>query len=95
MELPQQLPPELWFNVMKYLRHPNAEILTKSDGFKCKFYKSFSNHGDAFDRGSADAYYCRPKNPHKKVGTLVVIDLDADENEAYHLAYESQVERRW
>lgn len=49
-------------------------------------------HGNAFDRGSADSYYGRPRNPHKGgVGGDSgprVTELTADEMEAYHAGYD-------
>jgi hypothetical protein len=50
-------------------------------------------HGNAFDRGSADSYYGRPRNPHKggsggTYGFTPVTELTADEMEAYHAGYD-------
>jgi hypothetical protein len=49
-------------------------------------------HGNAFDRGSADSWYGRPRNPHKGgVGGMSgprVTELTADEMEAYHAGYD-------
>ena len=49
-------------------------------------------HGNAFDRGSADSWYSRARNPHKGgVGGLSgprVVELTADEQEAYHAGYD-------
>ena len=49
-------------------------------------------HGNAFDRGSADSWYGRPRNPHKGgVGGnsgLRVEQLDDNELEAYHAGYD-------
>lgn len=49
-------------------------------------------HGNPFDRGSADSYYGRNRNPHKGgVGGDSgprVEDLTADEMEAYHAGYD-------
>ena len=49
-------------------------------------------HGNAFDRGSADSYYGRNRNPHKGgVGGDSgprVEDLTAFEIEAYHAGYD-------
>ena len=48
-------------------------------------------HGDPFDRGSADSYYGRSINPHKGgVGGLSgprITDLTASELEAYLAGY--------
>ena len=49
-------------------------------------------HGNAFDRGSADSYYGRPRNPHKGgVGGNSgerVAELTPSEVEAYHAGYD-------
>ena len=49
-------------------------------------------HGDAFDRGSADSYYGRPRKPHKggvggKSGERTE-DLTLAEVRAYHAGYD-------
>ena len=51
-------------------------------------------HGNAFDRGSADSYYGRPRNPHMYPnGTYNEPRIDmplmsAEEIEAYHAGYD-------
>ena len=51
-------------------------------------------HGNAFDRGSADSYYNRPRDPHMwpegtYKGTRVeAVAMSADELEAYHAGYD-------
>lgn len=49
-------------------------------------------HGNPFDRGSADSYYGRGRNPHKYPnGTYNeprVETLTAEEVEAYHAGYD-------
>ena len=49
-------------------------------------------HGNAFDRGSADSYYGRPRDPHYyPEGTYNgerVTDLTSEELEAYHAGYD-------
>jgi hypothetical protein len=49
-------------------------------------------HGNAFDRGSADSYYGRPRQPHYyPKGTYngdPVTALTTDELEAYHAGYD-------
>lgn len=49
-------------------------------------------HGSAFDRGSADNYYQRPRRPHKGgVGGNSgpqITDLSPEEIEAYHAGYD-------
>jgi hypothetical protein len=50
------------------------------------------SHGSPWDRGSADSYYYRPKEPHywpEGTGNGVkVTDLTPEEVEAYHAGYE-------
>lgn len=52
-------------------------------------------HGGPWDRGSADAYYRRPRNPHYFVGATYsseeVTDLAPEELEAYNAGYDQQV----
>ena len=49
-------------------------------------------HGNPFDRGSADSYYGRPRQPHKGgVGGgsgQRTTELTPDEQEAYHAGYD-------
>jgi len=49
-------------------------------------------HGNAFDRGSADSYYGRPRRPHKGgVGGgsgQREEQLTVEETEAYHAGYD-------
>lgn len=53
----------------------------------------FTRHGGAYDRGSADAYYARPFNPHFFLGdtyqSLKITEeaMSGDEIEAYALGY--------
>lgn len=52
-----------------------------------------TTHGSPFDRGSADSYYHRPRNPHKggsggKLGWTPITDLTPEEKEAYHAGYD-------
>jgi hypothetical protein len=50
------------------------------------------SHGSFFDRGSADSYYGRPRNPHRGgVGGLSGPRIEAKtevEIEAYHAGYD-------
>jgi hypothetical protein len=51
------------------------------------------HHGSPFDRGSADSWYHRARNPHKggsggKYGFTPITELTADEIEAYHAGYD-------
>jgi len=56
----------------------------------------FNYHGGPYDRGSADSWYSRPKDPHKyPTGTLncpKVTDLTPEELEAYHAGYDENEE---
>jgi hypothetical protein len=59
--------------------------------FRGKTYEQ--QHGNAFDRGSADSYYHRPRSPHKggsggQYGFEPITDLTAEELEAYHAGYD-------
>ena len=51
-----------------------------------------TRHGGPFDRGSADSYYHRPRQPHFYVeGTGTsdrVTDLTPSEIQAYHAGYQ-------
>ena len=51
-----------------------------------------SRHGGAFDRGSADSYYHRPRKPHYYVGGTATSELvevlTAEEVEAYNAGYD-------
>jgi hypothetical protein len=61
-------------------------------------YSAFAYHGGPFDRGSADAYYWRPKCPHKfPNGTYngpMVTDLTPEELAAYHAGYDGEDDRK-
>ena len=50
------------------------------------------SHGSFFDRGSADSYYGRPRNPHRGgVGGGSGLRIEAvteEEFEAYHAGYD-------
>jgi hypothetical protein len=53
-----------------------------------------TRHGGAFDRGSADSYYGRPRRPHFYLGGTgnspeVTQDVMSDEDiQAYHAGYD-------
>lgn len=55
-----------------------------------------NRHGGPFDRGSADAYYKRPFNPHYYVGDtfsselVVKDDMTAEQVTAYAQGYKEQ-----
>ena len=101
------LPPEVHWSIMKYLRHPVADIVSQSRRYKLCYYRSMSRKaGDAFDRGGADAYYWREKCPHKVVDRVrdnhgryydVRVgenDLTPEEIEAYHIGYDFMEHRK-
>ena len=49
-----------------------------------------TRHGGPYDRGAADAYYWRNRNPHKwpdNKGLTKIFDLTPDELEAYEAGY--------
>ena len=55
--------------------------------------EKFTRHGGAFDRGSADSYYSRPRNPHMyPLGTYhppkVELVAGTAEYEAYMMGYD-------
>lgn len=59
-------------------------------------------HGGPFDRGSADAYYQRPKSPHYFLGNTYSTPRVGEEKmtpaqvEAYHAGYDQQDEfKEW
>jgi hypothetical protein len=59
--------------------------------YKGKEYDQY--HGSPFDRGSADSYYHRARNPHKggsggQFGFTPITDLTPAEVEAYHAGYD-------
>ena len=55
-----------------------------------------SRHGGLYDRGSADSYYRRPKNPHwYPEGTgiePIITDLAEEEVKEYMLGYDENTE---
>lgn len=57
-----------------------------------------ARHGGPFDRGSADCYYRRPREPHKYLGAtyqsdrIGLLGLSDDEIQAYRAGYEYQHE---
>jgi hypothetical protein len=55
-----------------------------------------SRHGGLYDRGSADSYYRRPKNPHwYPEGTgiePIITDLTEEEVKEYELGYDENTE---
>ena len=61
-------------------------------------YIEYAYYGGPYDRGSADAYYSRPKQPHKYTeGTHTgekVTTLTAEEIEAYLYGYDNEHDRK-
>ena len=57
-------------------------------------------HGGPYDRGSADAYYWRPRNPHYFIGGSYTSELVTEENmtpeevQEYLLGYDSCQDRK-
>ena len=49
-------------------------------------------HGGPYDRGSADSYYRRPRDPHYYLrdtyNSSKVVDLTQEELDAYHAGYD-------
>lgn len=64
--------------------------MNKYGEFNGKTYDA--RHGGAFDRGSADSWYDRGRNPHYYVGGTGTSDrittLTPEEIEAYHAGYD-------
>lgn len=62
----------------------------------------FTRHGGAYDRGSADSYYGREREPHLYTGAsydsvrLDAVDLSAEEIDAYNQGYDdNQSAQNW
>jgi hypothetical protein len=55
-------------------------------------HKKYGHHGGPWDRGAADSYYRRPRNPHKyhrgneHLGTAKL--TDPEEIRAYHAGFD-------
>ena len=55
-------------------------------------------HGGAYDRGSADAYYSRPRIPHMFAGATSMspripeANMTPEEIQAYHAGYDQTVQ---
>jgi len=60
----------------------------------------FTRHGGAYDRGSADAYYHRPANPHYFTGDthsstkIEEVDMSEEEIAAYMAGYNEETDRK-
>lgn len=54
--------------------------------------EEFTRHGGCYDRGAADSYYGRLRNPHYFVGATyasgLVTELTAEQIEAYNAGYD-------
>ena len=101
----ENLPSEIQWHIIKYMRHPAATIVRDSALFKYRFHKNNSYRNGAFDMGSRDAYYGRPKcpsivtmrlrNSEGKYHDVRVQDLSNEDIEAYNSGYENEKERKW
>ena len=60
----------------------------------------FTRHGGAYDRGSADAYYHRPPEPHFFTGDtysstkIEKVDMSGEEVAAYMAGYNETYDRK-
>ena len=102
----EKLPIEIQWNIIKFMRHPTADIIKQSHHFKYVYYQSVSKHGDTFDRGGADAYYNRVQCPHKVIDRVKdnrgryydirveEVDLTPEEIEAYEIGYAYMEDRK-
>jgi hypothetical protein len=60
----------------------------------------FTRHGGAYDRGSADAWYDRPAEPHYFTGAsfqstkIEEVDMSEEEIAAYMAGYNEQTGRK-
>jgi len=60
----------------------------------------FTRHGGAYDRGSADAYYHRPPEPHYYTGNtysstkIEEVDMSEEEITAYMAGYNEETGRK-
>jgi hypothetical protein len=60
----------------------------------------FTRHGGAYDRGSADAYYHRPAEPHYFTGDtysstkIEKVDMSEEEISAYMAGYNETYDRK-
>jgi len=60
----------------------------------------FTRHGGAYDRGSADAYYHRPPEPHYFTGDtysstkIEEVDMSGEEVAAYMAGYNETYDRK-
>ena len=60
----------------------------------------FTRHGGAYDRGSADGWYERRRDPHYYVGAsyssdrVSIVDMSAEEIAAYNDGYSQQTDHK-
>lgn len=72
-------------------------LYRKEDYKECPYDK---RHGGPYDRGSADAYYHRPYNPHYFKGDtymseeVTLKDMTPDEITAYTKGYNEETDRK-
>lgn len=68
----------------------------RSETYKGRTYTTW--HGSPFDRGSADSWYSRPRDPHwypegsYKGPRVEAAEMTVDELEAYHAGYDQNEE---
>ena len=106
MELITELPNEIHFNVIKFMKHPLAEIVDdfhfrpRRENILFNILKRNRLDGSAFDRGRADAYYDRKWDPHKWIYTSLYerptrdIRLREEEFEEYEIGYSWEHDRK-
>ena len=60
----------------------------------------FTRHGGAYDRGSADKYYGRPRQPHYFTGDtygsqmIEEVDMSEEEISAYMAGYDEETDSK-
>ena len=65
-----------------------------------RYREVFTRHGGAYDRGSADAYYHRPPEPHYWTGAtynstkIEEVDMSEEEIAAYMAGYNEETDRK-
>ena len=102
----ETLPNDIQWHIMKFTRHPVAEIIRQSHQYKYIHYSEIRVRGDPFDRGQADAYYWRDECPHKIIERVKdsrgryydvraeIHDLIPEEIEAFVIGYHYQEDRK-
>jgi hypothetical protein len=85
--------------MQKQLCYTHLKHLTKKEK-QMSLLTRMPKHGDCFDRGSADAYYGRPFEPHwypdgtGKGIRIVQSDMTAQEIAEYTEGYENETDRK-